>query len=990
LVWFALVSGAVLLPGLQGAADPVAGNLLANSSFEVLDEDGLPLGWQAANNPDAVLLDPTAAREGRLGVHLRLDGSETMLSQREYFRLEPGRPYTFSASVRTNALQPATGVSLQIINLGWSFGYQSALAITGGTADWQRLTRTFVCPAANAFPYQGRDNVEYLAVLYAKGVAGELWVDALQLEEGAVAAAYGPAAGDSAAAAVWPVGATEQPTSRSFRRAEYYEVQNPLFEELQGPEPGPGRVLYYGYEDLNVDDIQRPYARKFGLPYVLTTQRRELQQSGLIPMTNAWPRGGVGSYPTMRMILRPDEKGIAPGVFDGNPWIMDPRWQEAYVQKALALARQSLDRRPGNDWGNTWGLWAGDEVFESAGVMVVPADKRYPEVLDADREVRERFGSGRYGMPASPQDADPFRRIAYRRWVNARLAETYQRTYPLVKQVNRDLIMLGPDPCGGVPPVDIEAMTPYFDLISSQTWSSPRSHIDRLTTGADTKAMADLSECPVWSLVQHAATRTPEAIREQFSQVFRNGGQGLILLGVEWYDRELEHPQFISPAKWQALREVARLASSLRRLTLPRSDTAVLYASDTYLTFESPKMADGAHPQVYGAYAAIGPGVGSWFSFVSDRQIIRGTRDLANYRVLYVPLATYQSAAVLDKIEAYARQGGIVVCADETAFSWDITGDDLSGRWEKLTGVRRGPARPAVSPAKTVPNALLGDLREAPLRLPVPGVGLQPVDPSVELLAVFGDGTPAATVRPCGQGWLVCFAANPFASPDRNSTVTALVRAIQQAAGTKLDQPIWRFKLPPLTPLATEDAQGLQCLTDNEVVLDPEGGITPAHNVRCGGTYTYSRFPTGLADVATTGDIAFAEGHLTNRKAAFADRERGGGRHPPALEKWVVSWSDPEATSITLDLRQAATLGTVRLIYSGMLPSITVTGSPDGVQWAALGSKPARPVTVDVEEAVIPLAGAGRFLRLDFGARLPGMAMALSEVEVWGKQVGGP
>jgi hypothetical protein len=47
-------------------------------------------------------------------------------------------------------------------------------------------------------------------------------------------------------------------------------------------------------------------------------------------------------------------------------------------------------------------------------------------------------------------------------------------------------------------------------------------------------------------------------------------------------------------------------------------------------------------------------------------------------------------------------------------------------------------------------------------------------------------------------------------------------------------------------------------------------------------------------------------------------------------------------------------------------------------------------VTVDVEEAVIPLAGAGRFLRLDFGARLPGMAMALSEVEVWGKQVGGP
>lgn len=986
-LWLATLGLMLLVAGFRPSGAVAAGNLLLNSSFEILDEDGLPVGWQAASNPDAVFLDPAAAQEGKRGIHLRLDGKETMLSQREYFKLEPGKTYTFSAFVRTRDLQSPTGVGLQIINLGWSFAYQTALAITDSTAQWQRLTKTFVCPAANAFPYQGRDNVEYNAVLYAKGVTGELWLDALQLAEGA-AAPYQPAAGDSAASGAVTTASAAPPVARSFRRAEYFEVADPLCAELQGPEPGPGRVLYYGYQDLNVDDNQRPYAKKFGLRYVLTEQRAELARSGLIPMTNAWPRGGVGSYPTMRMILRPEIKGVAPAVFGDNPWIMDARWQEAYVQKAGELARQSLDQRPGNDWGNTWGLWAGDEVFESAGIIEVPLDKRYPEVLAADREVREQFGFGKFGMPDSPADKNPFRRIAYRRWVNAKLTATYRRTYALVKQVNPKLVMLGPDPCGGVPPVDLEAMTPYFDLVSSQTWSAATSHTGRLITGADTKAMADLSECPVWSLVQHHASRTPEAVREQYSQVYRNGGEGLILLGVEWYDRELEHPQYINPPKWQALQEVVRLATSLRRLKLPPADTAVLYASDTYLTFDSPKMADGEHPQMYAAYAALGPGAGSWFSFVSDRQIVRGTRKLADYKALYVPLATYQSAAVLDKLEAYARQGGLIVCGDETAFTWDINGDDLAARWEQLTGVKRGPARAAVTLAKTVPHGLLKGPGGSAVRLPVPGVALQAVDASVKPLAVFADGTPAATARRYGKGWVVCFAANPFASPDKNSTVIELLRALQTAAGAKLDQPLWRFKLPPLKPLAPAEGKGLQCLTDNDVVLDPAGEIAPGHNVRVGGTYTYSRFPTGLADGAATGDIPFADGHLTNRRAAFASRERSGDRHPSALEKWIVSWTDAGPVSITFDLKRPAALDRLRLIYSGHLSGIEVLGSADGSQWSPLGSKPAGVVTVDVEEALVPLQGTARFVRVDVAPRRPGVTLELSEVEIWGKAEG--
>src|SRR5690606_15798271 len=100
-----------------------------------------------------------------------------------------------------------------------------------------------------------------------------------------------------------------------------------------------------GYNDLLVD-IYHDYALKFGHRYVYKEQYQEILDHHLIPMTNAWARGGVGSYPTMRMILRPEIAGDLPKVLGERPWMMDPRWQENYVQAAIKLAQQSLDKSP--------------------------------------------------------------------------------------------------------------------------------------------------------------------------------------------------------------------------------------------------------------------------------------------------------------------------------------------------------------------------------------------------------------------------------------------------------------------------------------------------------------------------------------------------------------------------------------------------------------------------------------------------------------------
>jgi len=646
LCWMAVF---ILATGAASAVSHAAPkNFIGNSSFEQLTEEGIPRGWNVGEqNINAISIDRTAASDGRNSVHIVFDGKETFFNHRKYVKLEPGTTCTFSAFIKTRNLDPADGFRLQVINLGWSFGYQATLPLKSANSNWTRYATSFVVPAASQFKYNGQDNTQYTVMAYGiKGLKGEVWIDAVQLEVGDAATAYEPLEGktiignDLVAEAVG-----KRLKQGGVRPARYFEVKDPLFTELLSDQRGPDRVLYYGYQDLGYKEVYRPYAKKFGHRYVLEEQIKELRAHPFVPMTNVWKRGGVGSYATMRMIQRPEPayaKGVAPAVIGNSVWIMDPRYEEYYLQSAIKLAKQSLDKSPGNEWGNTWGLWAGDEVFLDKAMKVVPKDKRYDYVLAADKEIREQFGFGKYGMPDSQKDPNPFKRIAYGRWGNAKLTALFKTTYEQVKKINPKLVMLGSDSCGGVPPVDLEAMTPYFDLVCNQSWYSPAPFIQQLATGADTKAMVDLSACPVWALVQHTAANDPEALREQYSQVFRNGGQGLVVLGVEWYDRELEHPKFINPAKWRALLEITDTVTKMNTVKIPRADTALLYASDTYLTFDNQKMVDSKHPQAYAAYAALGPQAGSWFHFVSDRQIDRGRRNLKDYKVLYIPLATYQ------------------------------------------------------------------------------------------------------------------------------------------------------------------------------------------------------------------------------------------------------------------------------------------------------------------------------------------------------------
>ncbi len=980
LLSLTLLAGATMQLTAEESGSTV--NLVKNGNFERLDDEGLPEGWAGGSNPSALsLLTKADSPSGKRAVRMTLDGTPTQFSQIYFFELDPGTTYTLSAYMRLERIEPeeekdlAECLRIQLINVGWSYGTQTILPVPQSEDQWVRVSRTFEAPPSTRYRYGGQPNSRYKVMITAEHLHGIVDIDAIQLEAASEMSEVVLSKAEKAMeASVDPV--TFDDIKQGFARVDYPVVHDPLYESLLEKETLHPPMLYYGWSDGLADQIMRPFAKKFAHRYVQQDEVDEIanHQPPYIGITSGLARGGVGSYPTLRQIFRPDAEGISPKVFDqkGGAWTLDPRFIEAQRQAALDLARQSLDDSPDNRWGNTFGLMMGDEWFESRAIKVPDRDRWYPEIEAADKEVREKFGFGRFGFPDSNQDKDPFKRIAHRRWANDRLTQFYKSLSKEIREINPELKLVAPILSGGVPPLDIEAISPYFDYFSNQSWNSPQVYVQMYATAADTKALVDLSSAPVIALPQHSAVPNRAGVREQFSQAYRNGAIGSVLLTTEWYDRELEHIKYIDTDKWHAIRSYTNMGRTQRKLRFPEPDTAILYASTTYLTFDTPKMATRDNPPVYANYIALGPETGSWFRFVSDRMIERGTAELSRYKVIYVPLATYESRSVLKALEKYIQNGGIVVAADPDAFSWAPDGTSLREEWEKVTGVRIEDSDNHRRQA-----TMTRDGEE--VKFPVPGRGMKILDPKIAIAARFDNEEPAMAIRPLGKGKIISFAANPFNGGGKNLSVARLVKSLQIDAGARIGHDIWRFMLPEAPPLPQVPAKGSRCLTGNWVKL-AVGGPLAVSEGKVDGQYQWA----AKTDEGQPGEwIPFSRGKLTNRAEAYEGRKRGYGRGPAETERWVVTFKESEVPPLKVDLSVVSELGYFSFYYSGEFPELTVLGSEDGEKWREMGRLPAVPFTPDVLEAGLQLSGKARYLKVTFGPKH--QPLELAEMEIWSR-----
>jgi len=346
-------------------------------------------------------------------------------------------------------------------------------------------------------------------------------------------------------------------------------------------------------------------------------------------------------------------------------------------------------------------------------------------------------------------------------------------------------------------------MGKYGDILECDPYGSSAERVrgrGLYNHGFGAKFLSDISGKPVRIIVQafdYAGYQmTPEDLLDWVSQAIRCGASH-----ISYY--QMDNPRFTDPERWRIMLHISKTLAGMNAVNLPNDpEVAILYSADSHRAQGPSTKAN----EIYTAYSLLGERVGAWFDFVDDDSLDRGEKSLAKYRAVYIPLGTYQRESVVRQVERFVKDGGTVISGDPTVFSRDIDGSDLSGRRERIFGVKviGQKQRDSIIVRKSEwTEGVSGSLQ---IYRPVGrdgwyednGCMIEVARMDVRVIGTFADGSPAITVAKYGKGQAAYFAANPFV-PEclfQGDRWDGLFRAFQKHLGAKTDRPIWHFRLP--------------------------------------------------------------------------------------------------------------------------------------------------------------------------------------------------
>ncbi|MCD6361491.1 MAG: hypothetical protein J7M38_11600 [Armatimonadetes bacterium] len=758
-----------------------------------------------------------------------------------------------------------------------------------------------------------------------------------------------------------------------------WQVPDPLYRELLGDQP-PGLVregaMIWSHM-LYVSQL-RDVAARMGRRYSEDETYAHLAAHKLhpirVPDDPHYAAHGVTTaiYP----------RTTAPGARS----MLEPASIEFYLDNV----RETLTKYP----GRIWAIFAQDEAEEHALREIMALVKDPPEGYDylaqIDREVREQFGGGEFGLPTGEGPDEPYRWIAFRRWINARFRERHRRLGELVHEIAPQVRLISTDPMGRLSPYEFSLQADLFDIFTHQFL--PRSNPARCPLGLFTKVVVDLTGKEFWPCVHvenYAYHTTPEEVRELYSQVWRNGGGGFHLYlpdtanaGKKKGDTRLT--QWGSPPRYRAILEIMDRAAHQNRLRFPPDEGCRIFYSN-YANMAAANSA-GTAAATEACYTLLGPLARSWFTFIDEHRLADPLTDVRP-RAIYLPTAHIMDADTRERLVDFVREGGTLIVADPHAFDHDITGEDTSRARVELVGAESGGTPPRGTNLTVKPHALLPGIQE-PLELPV----LAPMErltlaPGTTVLASCADGAPAVTLRKLGRGRVIYFALQPFniaslISPEWQR----FFKSLQKGLGFSTDLDIWRFKFPPFQTVEPPDPEGV-CLTGNYVRWRDDVQHLVA-DVDTGGTYSLTPAPDAAGDDGGVTDIPFTAGDLTDR-TKWPELEKTEAAsyklYVEPLSKWVDTWQAPGEVIVGFDFKTARPLLRAYLVVSGEIPPVVFEGSADGTAWAPLGRAEGLSAGADVLDMTITssVAEPMRYARLRFGPR-GDQPMTLAEVEIWG------
>lgn len=670
------------------------------------------------------------------------------------------------------------------------------------------------------------------------------------------------------------------------------------------------------------------------------------------------------------------------------PFVLDPEFTD--------LSLQALERGLQTCPELIWAVFSGDEqkkqLRKQVPALMETGPEEYPYIAQVAEEVKRDFGFGKWGPPESPQDKNPLRWSALYRWGLAKFRDRQHRVAEIVRRHKPEVRLISTDPTSGIHPFEYSLAAPDVDIFTQQM--QPWDNNSRMITYAfAAKLVADTSgkdfwPCPHLNRMSLGISPTPENAREVYSLIALNGGTGFHFYLRDCYvgpDKGVDTyvPAYGAPERWRAMMDVYDRVQTGALPALPTDpDCALFYSNDAHQALRI-----GASYPCQHAYALLGPILRTWFKVVDEHTFPDATETAQQYRAVFLPVGSYLRAEAVEKLEAYVRAGGTVVCADPRAFSFDLHGTDLSDRRTALTGAALGEQVEAAT-CQVVENALLPDLAGTVIQFRGEPLALDATD--AEVIATYPTGEAAITCAERGEGQCLYFGFSVF--PDKaygkqwrwlaedvvlDEGWRGFFRALCEKLGIRMGRDIWRFRYP--APEEQPQPGATVCLTGNAVRWESEQPIFDADYVPPG-SYSYS-VPPDLIPDAAEGEIPFSEGNLTDRKdAAVPDAD-------PSVEPYVVAWQTTEPVRITFDLADPRQVARVRLFFSGQLPATALQVSSDGERWTEGAAAEGSHVGEDILSVELAAPeGALRYLRLDLGERPPETALTVCEVEIWGAE----
>lgn len=611
----------------------------------------------------------------------------------------------------------------------------------------------------------------------------------------------------------------------------------------------------------------------------------------------------------------------------------------------------------------------------------------YPYVEEIDQEVRERFGFGRHGIPESPDDDNPLRWIALKRWANAFVDDLEKRFVSEVRSIRPDLPLFSSDLVGDMISADLTRWRDgRFDIHLMQVNNHFRPNALNGVVGM--RILHDLARTEeLWGcthLENSRATYTPREQHSLYSHYFRNGMTGLHTWPIGGREPWMVDVRYSRPDAWRYFLEAAQaMAGSGVRVPLPETADLAVYVSEL-----SQMSIPGSYDWVgfvEPAYTVLAAGLNARMTFISDAGVDRGVFNPVDHRLIVVPFLPFvtesSAAALLDAVE----QGATLFVADPQAFGRLPDGTVPIALRRRAMGV--GAIEETAEQQRLVRTEQAGFLRDTPpLALTVPPPTLLgmlgathrfvPGEDDI-VLARYPDGGAAAIERRVGKGRVIATGFNPWFltsnhpvswDPVPNENL-AFFAALLETHTIARDDAAGSVALPAPTPAEPPDRI---CISGNAVHFART--LTQSiHNADVGLRYALSPLPDKQPDVQAENEgwMPRGQGRLTDRFAALRDDERVTS----------VSWTAAHPVDLVVDLSGLRAIAQVKLFVAGQHPETTVFGSRNGTDYEPLATVPARegePVVAEIAFGALP--GEWRRLKLRIHPILP---LELIELEVW-------